>query len=351
MFNVKDVFSVSHSENDENIISAELYSLNDSCGIIYITDKANVYISKNNNSDIEIIKNVGEIVDIQSEIKIYSYKDYFAVVNKYSIKGFVLKLTDSKYLLKLKRGNYHVEHCSFPIAFYTKDENIFLIHGTDWNRLDITNLDTCELLTDRVVEYSKEGSENYLDYFHSSLCISPDERHFISNGWVWSPYDVMYFWKIEDFIKGFESTLNNLDILARSGYNWDRPLCWIDSENIAWGYNPNEGIEDEISKDEKTSSEIIIQNIYDNENVQNKISFNGFSLNEYSEVRGELFYLEDYDCFMGINNESTLTIIDKNGAVLFEKTDIKVIAYNKKLKLVLTFSGDSELKVLKLIKI
>ena len=112
---------------------------------------------------------------------------------------------------------------------------VHLIHATQWNRLDIACLENGQCLTER--EIDAKSNLNYLDFFHSRLHMSPDRKHFISSGWVWSPWDVWYCWSVDKFLKEFESGHVSLDALERNGYNWDRPCCFVDNETIAWGYN------------------------------------------------------------------------------------------------------------------
>jgi len=133
-------------------------------------------------------------------LNFYSLGNYICLVERYNRNGYVLNLSDSNFLKKLERGDYQVGHCAFPLAFYENDNQTFLIHGTDWNQLDITNLETDELLTDRIIDDEKDI--NSFDYFHSSLLMSPNSKHFTSNGWVWSPYDIITVYQTE---KLFES--------------------------------------------------------------------------------------------------------------------------------------------------
>ena len=75
-------------------------------------------------------------------LQVETYKDYVCIAQKYGQNGMIFNLENSEYKKELKRGDYCVEHCTFPIAFYSEQDSTFLIHGTDWNRLDITCLET-----------------------------------------------------------------------------------------------------------------------------------------------------------------------------------------------------------------
>ncbi len=113
------------------------------------------------------------------KLKTCCFEDYFSIVQRNGLHGVVLELLNPNFQKVLSRVDYHSDHCIYPIAFFKKDSQTLLIHGTEWNRLDITCLETDELLTDRLVEY--ETDSNYFDYFHSSLRISPDSKSFTSN--------------------------------------------------------------------------------------------------------------------------------------------------------------------------
>ena len=217
--------------------------------------------------------------------KIYIFNDYVCEVEDFGTEGIVTKKNNPDFRRKLIRGDYQVEHCSFPITFFERENQTFLIHGTDWNRLDITLLEENVLLTDRVVDY--ESQTNYFDYFHSKLHISPDGSHFISNGWFWGPMDALSLFSVDDFLKNYELSFKMLYFDVTSGYNWDRPLCWIDNQTIAIGYNLLENEEIKISK--QNISELIYLNVFENK-ITKRVPFPALLPNEYGEVKGEIYY-------------------------------------------------------------
>ena len=147
----------------------------------------------------------------------------------------VVNTENRSFSKKLIRGDYCVEHCSYPVAFYEYKNETYLIHATDWNRLDITNLNTDSLLTERVVDY--DTKTKYFDYFHSKLYISPNHKNFISNGWIWQPYDTITAYSIKEFLEKYELSNKVVEFEPTTGYNWDRPVCWINDELLCVGYN------------------------------------------------------------------------------------------------------------------
>ncbi|MDQ3634207.1 MAG: hypothetical protein M3405_06815 [Acidobacteriota bacterium] len=259
-------------------------------------------------------------------LSIQSFQNYICIVQKYGQNGIVLNLKNPNFRKELKRGDYCVEHCTFPIAFYENDNQTFLIHGTDWNRLDITNLETDKILTERIVDY--ETSSNYFDYFHSSLLMSPDAKHFTSNGWVWSPYDIITVYQTEKFIQEFEMSNTKINFEIVDGYNWDRPLCWVNNTTLGIGYNKKE--DEEIKG--IYPSEIIFVDILKNEMIK-RIEFEGFAFSDYGAVEGELFFDSSSKHFIGLNKQSGLLITDSNGKEIYKDSNLTSHKYSQKHKL------------------
>src|SRR5439155_21553756 len=110
---------------------------------------------------------------------------YLAVCNRWGERGIVLDLETGRTCLELKR-NYHAEQSDFPVAFAESSRGPLLIHGTAWNRLDVTQMSTVKLLTPRESPAYKKGepSPHYLDYFHGGLSVSPAGNTILNNGWV-----------------------------------------------------------------------------------------------------------------------------------------------------------------------
>jgi hypothetical protein len=119
---------------------------------------------------------------------------------------------------------------------------LLLVHGTAWNRLDISDPTTATLLTQRsltIPEQGKDRPEHYLDYFHCGLTISPNQDHIADNGWVWHPVGVVASWNLSRWLH--ENVWESEDgpskqRLCWRSYFWDGPLCWIDEKHLAvWG--------------------------------------------------------------------------------------------------------------------
>lgn len=87
--------------------------------------------------------------------------------------------------MRLDRGDYHEEHCNFPLAFFENRGRLLMVHGTDWNRLDVSDPVTGTLLTERSLTSYQDGQQqpdHYLDYFHCGLAVSPNREFVADNG-------------------------------------------------------------------------------------------------------------------------------------------------------------------------
>lgn len=252
--------------------------------------------------------------DTDSDVAIHSYGAFLTIVNPFGLRGVVVDLDNADWRMPLRREDYHCGHCSWPIGFYKHGCDTMLIHSTQWNRLDITNLATGQLLTEREVCYGDNESpnKNYLDYFHSMLHMSPNEQDFVVNGWHWGPFDQLFAWEIDRFLVEYELSGNPLGKLPVNGYNWNRPCCFYDDETIAWGYNALEAHDRTDPDDEKPSdprTELIFQNVRSAE-ITRRIPFEHFDLTEHAEVKGRLWFDRERRWFVCSSNQLRLEEIE-----------------------------------------
>lgn len=257
-----------------------------------------------------LIHTLGFSVD--GALEIHSFGRFICIAQKHGLLGVVLDLENEKFQKDLKRGEYLVDHCRFPIGFYPFQDRTHLIHGTDWNRLDITCLETDELLTDRIVDF--ESQKNYFDYFHSSIVVSPDFSQFTSNGWVWHPFDIITVYPVEAFIQRYEASHLDVkigDFGERGGYNWDRPLCWLNNFTLGIGHNEGEKSEGEI----KFTSQILIYDLRSDQ-IVDRIPFDGFEVEPSGEAKGDLYFDSKNKHFVGINQVTGLLVTDDKGKIL-----------------------------------
>jgi hypothetical protein len=166
---------------------------------------------------------------------------FVAVVNDYGKQGLVIDLQRNVVTLKLNGGDYYSDTVPFSFAFVNVRGQVRCIHRTGWNRLDVSDPVTGELLSERgPTKYQKDESRpaHYLDYFHGALQISPNGTYVMSDGWVWHPIGVPATWHVEKwcFSNAWESEdgLSRRDICSRA-YYWDHAACWIDEKRLAIG--------------------------------------------------------------------------------------------------------------------
>ena len=170
-----------------------------------------------------------------------------AVVNPFGQYGVVVDLTSGQVTMRMERGNYHTEHCHFPISFVNLDGRTLLVHATAWNRLDISDPKTGKLLTKRGLTSYRTGETrpaHYLDYFHAALLASPNGEWIADNGWIWHPVGVVRTWNLRKWVEGnvWESEDGpSLHTLCWRDYFWGKPLCWLDDLTLAiWGYGDDD---------------------------------------------------------------------------------------------------------------
>lgn len=156
-------------------------------------------------------------------------------------RAVVLEPATGRVTLALTRGEYHVEHCRYPLAFVEREGCLLLLHATDWNRLDVTDPRTGERLTPREVG---ESTRPVLDYFYSGLSVSPGGGRVLSNGWVWHPYGRVRVFDLQRWLgeNPWEAEGGaSVRYLSLCAYFWDRPVAWVDEDTVAlWGEGEDE---------------------------------------------------------------------------------------------------------------
>jgi hypothetical protein len=170
-----------------------------------------------------------------------------AIVNDRGQHGVVVDARTGASLLRLDRGTYHPEVSSFPVAFFEREGRLLLAHGTDWNRLDVTDPRSGACVTARspaAHERPDTRPEHYLDYFNGGLAVSPGDDWIVGNGWVWHPVGLVRSWSLARWIAGnvWESEDGpSVRNLAHRAYFWDGPLTWVGARRIAlYGYGDDD---------------------------------------------------------------------------------------------------------------
>ena len=171
-----------------------------------------------------------------------SLNERFAVVcHDHGCFGQVFDLQTASATMPLDRGDYHPETQPFSIAFFQQNGRPLLVHGADWNRLEMSDPQTGELLTPRDEMVYEDGTrpDHYLDFFHGSLLVSPDEAWIADDGWVWHPVGEVTVWNLNDWLESnaYESEDGvSRRLLCWRDYLWNIPVAWVDNKRLAiWG--------------------------------------------------------------------------------------------------------------------
>lgn len=170
-----------------------------------------------------------------------------AVVQPFGRYGLIIELATGRPTLNLDRGDYHEDVSQFPIAFTQQQDRLLVIQGTEWNRLDISDALSGEVLTSRMhapTPKDKSHPEHYHDYFHCGLTVSPSGEFIADNGWAWSPFGVLLTWSLHRWLR--ENVWESEDGTSlrrpcQRAYYWDGPLCWLNDTQIAvFGYGEDD---------------------------------------------------------------------------------------------------------------
>jgi hypothetical protein len=167
--------------------------------------------------------------------------DFAATVNDYGRHGQVIDLRSGQVTMQLDGGDYFPNTVPFSFAFAQVQGRTVAIHRTDWNRLDVSDPATGELLTGRgptSYQDSEEPPAHYLDYFHGGLRVSPNNIRIVDDGWHWHPVGIVTAWALAPWISDnfweSEDGPSRQSICARDSY-WDHAVVWLDDNKIAIG--------------------------------------------------------------------------------------------------------------------
>lgn len=165
-----------------------------------------------------------------------------AIVVDYGSAGTLVDTRTGTVLRRIDRGDYHPEQTPFPCAFADAPTGSALIAATDWNRLDVFDAATGQLLTARESpRYTRDPTPppHYLGYFHGALYVSPGGRWIVDDGWIWHPVGMPRSWSVERWLSAdvWESEDGESCVRLRQvEYHWDSPVCWLDERRVVlWG--------------------------------------------------------------------------------------------------------------------
>ncbi|WP_300756171.1 hypothetical protein [uncultured Brachyspira sp.] len=268
--------------NDKNL--EEYFLFTDDAKLIKYNKKDNSY------KELKKIENI----DLKKEVTVLKLMyPYICITEEKGLNSAVVNI-ETLDIINLQREDYYSKYSSYSNEFCIIDNEIHLITQTKWNTLNIMNLKTKEMITD----INRDEKEFGIDYFHSNLLVSKDYKHFLSNGWVWNPIDCIRYFNIEEFLREYEKCQTDVVNKYISGYNWDRPLTFIDNKRFVLACdNTNFNDEDFVY------NQLMFYNI-DDIKIDNSdkyrylesyksVNINLFSLDENNEVHGKLYFYKD----------------------------------------------------------
>lgn len=305
-------------------------------------DNKKLYLFNNEENSLKELAFLSNIELINKAINIEFYNTEICVSERYGLNASVVNINTGN-IRNFSRKDYHADVSSYSTGFLERDNKILFIHQTEWNRLDITDLESGELLTKRNIKieflpekYNEETKtimkgerkeENYLDYFHSNLHISPDKKSFLSNGWVWSPVDNIRYFEVEKFFEKYE--LSSIGIEYSNGYNWDRPCTYIDNDTflVVTDNHSSELDEDELRDYEYKQFEFYrLEETHKNALLKSfkSIDVKIFPVNEYGEVSGDIYYDRGLEQLIAMTKNASY-ILSEEAEIIKEFSDIKIL--------------------------
>ena len=225
--------------SSNGILHAVASSIHNHFYLLYSHDKELVLktIELKSGSVIGQISIDPHLIDMTLDIEFKMSKDesLVAIVNILGRHGAVFDLRTGDKIQDLDRNDYHISHYKFAYEFLEVNGRQLLIHATDWNRLDITDLRTGEVLSARERED--------LDYFQASILVSPDQKKMVVDGWVWHPIGAMKILDLDETMEDpsyFEDD-DKHPIVKVTDYFWDAPVVWINPSTILfYGFGPDD---------------------------------------------------------------------------------------------------------------
>jgi hypothetical protein len=164
---------------------------------------------------------------------------FAAVVNDYGRRGQVLDLSSGRVTMELDGGDGEPATVPFSLAFFQARDRTLVVHRSAWNRLDLSDPASGELLSVRDTPGNERGKDrppHCLDYFHGALIVDPTGTRVVDDGWIWHPVGVpvafsLARWRDENVWES-EDGPSRLDVCARA-YYWDHAIVWLDDHRVA----------------------------------------------------------------------------------------------------------------------
>ena len=344
---------------DENVLAIQCSNTQKEQYALFCSDKGLYH--GNENDGFALLAVLGNISLLNRPIKIYYHFPYVCVTERYGLNASTVNI-ESGHVLDFAREDYHCDVSSYSVGFLEREDRVLLMHQTQWNRLDITDLETGRMLTHRDIIYQetdetetnkwgtfpKMEKKNYIDYFHSLLHISPNGEHFLSNGWIWQPLDNIMCFDTECFFREYETCGKPIEYYR--GYAWDRPCTFAGNDTIVIAADKDEiTVEEGVTSAELKEppayhqllfyklSEIKARNYtyngYENSDslplaYTGKADCDVFAFDEYGEITsGELYYEPETMNLIALSEKGAFRLA-LDGKILHHAPEIKLSVNN-----------------------
>jgi hypothetical protein len=283
----------------------------------------------------------GRMAGKEPELVLYVHGAWVCVTERFGVNASLIN-TATGAVRALSRADYHSDVSSYSMGFLDRDGRALLVAQTQWNRLDVFDAETGANLTGREVFIRDSGrrdehggkiydQSNYDDYFHSLLHVSPDSRHFLSNGWVWSPADVVRVFSTEAFLTGYEST--GISVETASGYNWDRPCAFIDDRTFVLALDDSADTLDSDEAADYRYRQLAFFEIPELSSTDHAdrwlepsslVECEVFPRNSYGEVKGELHYDPESGCLVAMTDGAGCFVVSLAGDIVARMPDLSL---------------------------
>ncbi|WP_444944991.1 hypothetical protein ACJJIK_10410 [Microbulbifer sp. ZKSA006] len=335
---------------EETRILASTNCPEDSQSIFILTDKSELIRININTSESNIIANLLNLdLPLSAEFHLYCNDSarYFAVTwrqcRSYEqaaiCKGTVIDAENGNNILTLSAGDYHTEQTPLPVCFLKHQNKTLLVHATDWNRLDITDLETGEIITQRDLDEDLEECDEDDDWVFKEwsgvLKPSPNQTRLATIGWIWHPVGVALSYDLKAWLNGslWETDKSpNMRSYAIWDYFWDSPFFWIDEQKLCiWGAGDGESTDEPANK----------AAIFDAESEELLLSISG--------PTDDIFFCDTY-LFSGLHNKEQkpigLTIWSlEDGALLCKKEGIFADLYIPEERALIAFGEQGKITI------
>ncbi|MFE2351268.1 hypothetical protein [Kitasatospora cineracea] len=153
---------------------------------------------------------------------------YAAVWAERGTKGLVVEVERPVVVREVNRSYYHSKDYDYPLALgRLPDGREVLVHCPErYNELQVEDLVTGERLT--------AGPRGPVDVFHSRPEVSPDGRHLLAVGWVWSPIGVATLHDLTAALTDPAALDTDTLFAPHAGMEVEvGAACWLDAERLA----------------------------------------------------------------------------------------------------------------------